>query len=118
MKVYVYYNLHKKVFSIKSCDTKKVIAHSGSVVLSDAVFKVSKAGRERVLREKQKNVHAGVQGELVVLNNKDFTHKPSKVKEATYNPYLYESFVDKETKKPIDKASTVFLKDKRIYYWS
>lgn len=117
-KVYVYFNLHKKIFSMRSCNTKKVIGYSNSIVLSNVTFKVSKAGRERVLREKRKNVHAGVQGELFAIDFKGFNYKPEEMKEATYNPYLYDSFVDKETKEPLSQADTVLLKDKRILYWS
>ena len=117
-KVYVYFNLHKKTFSIRSCDTKKVIGYSDSVVLSNVTFKVSEAGRKRVLQEKRKNVHAGVEGVLFAFDNKEFNYRPTEMKEATYNPYLYKSFVDKETKEPITQADTVFLKDKRILYWS
>lgn len=34
----------------------------GKVVLSDATFKVSQAGRKRAVREKRRNVHAWVEG--------------------------------------------------------
>jgi len=40
----------------------KVIDHVLGLALKDATFKVSRAGRERVIREQRKNVHAGVQG--------------------------------------------------------
>ena len=118
MKVFVYFNLHKKLFSIRSEDTKRVIYHTDSVILSDAIFKVSQAGRQRVLKEQRKNVHAGVKGVLFAFDNKEFNYKPKELKEATYNPYLYKSFVDKETKEPLTQAHTVFLKDKQIFYWS
>lgn len=68
MKVFVYFNLHKKVFSVRAMEGEnkgRVIAHTTTVELRDAVFKVSQAGRERVLKEKRKNVHAGVQGQWV-----------------------------------------------------
>ena len=63
MKVYVYFNLHKRCFSVKALEGQAkglVIAYANDVVLFDPVFKVSKAGRDRVLRERKKNVHAGV----------------------------------------------------------
>lgn len=67
MKVFVYFNLHRKLWSVKALDGKargKVIAHCERVIVRGASFKVSEAGRQRVLREGRKNVHAGIVGEL------------------------------------------------------
>jgi hypothetical protein len=65
MRVEVYYNLHKKCFSIRHKGI--VISHANTVKLADVTFVVRKAGRERVLREKKKNVHAFVRGNLLPL---------------------------------------------------
>ncbi len=45
----VYYNLHKKCLSIML--RGKVLQHSTEFFLKDVEFKVSQAGRSRVLRE-------------------------------------------------------------------
>jgi len=102
MKVFVYFNLHKKCFSIKALEGAmkgRVIAHRDNVLLFRATFKVSQAGRERVLREKRKNVHAGVCGTWHDSGNDHGTL--SSVKErgelVTYNPYKYTTFVYKYT---------------------
>jgi len=116
MKVFVYFNLHKKVFSIKSLegDTKGlVIGHSRSVRLTNATFKVSEAGRQRVLKEKRKNVHAGVMGEW--FNDPDNDRLILDGNEVTYNPYKFKSFVRKDTLEEIRTASEVQLIDKRIF---
>lgn len=115
--VYVYFNLHKKLFSIRSEKTKRVIHHTSSVVLCDATFKVSQAGRLRVIKEQRKNVHAGVKGTVLAYDVNQFTKDAKSCREATYNPYKYESFVDKLTGEPLDSAEYVFLKDKQIFYW-
>lgn len=65
MRVFVYKNLHKNLWSIKSKDTGKVIGHTHNVWLKNPIFKVSIKGRDRVIREKKKYVHAGVEGELL-----------------------------------------------------
>lgn len=65
MKVFVYWNLHKNLWSVKSLEgfhKGKVIARLSSVNLKNCIFKVSEAGRQRVLQTK--NVHAGVVGYL------------------------------------------------------
>jgi len=107
MKVFVYFNLRKKVWSVRSVRSGLVIDHKNDIILKDAVFKVSEAGRQRVLRDKRKNVHAGVEGELAtdrdinnIINHADLFN----VNQARYNPYKYESFVNLE-EKPVYKAA-------------
>jgi hypothetical protein len=67
--VYVYFQWHKKLWSVRSRKTGRVLYHAAVVLLYDCEFKVSKAGRKRVLKEKRKNVHAGIAGELDWANN-------------------------------------------------
>jgi hypothetical protein len=57
---YVYRNLHRKCWSVRL--RGKVVAHENAVWIMEAQFKVSEPGRQRVLREKRKNVHAYVSG--------------------------------------------------------
>ena len=107
MKVKVYYNLHKNCYSIVSLEKEnygKVIKHSNCVPLFDAQFKVSEKGRQRVLREQKKNVHAYVVGTWV----SEFVPRLP-IKLATYNPYKYSSFVDAHSNKPLAKAKQVLL---------
>jgi len=104
MKVFVYFNLHKKCWSVRSVSTGRVIDHTYHVVLKDPLFKVSPAGRKRVLAERKKNVHAGVQGELAP--NFRGTHVWNRV---TYNPYKYESFVRLFDESRIDFAKYAIL---------
>jgi len=107
MKVKVYFNLHKKLFSIQHKGL--VIAHKTELVLHNAEFRVSEAGRQRVLREKRKNVHAFIVGELA-----DYYAPEGETEDVTYNPYLYDSFVNKKSLTAVRKAGIVWLKDKTI----
>ena len=107
MKVKVYYNLHKNCYSIVSLEKEnygRVIKHENYVPLTNAQFKVSEKGRQRVLREQKKNVHAYVVGTWV----SEFVPRLP-IKLATYNPYKYSSFVDAHSKKPLAKAKAVLL---------
>ena len=66
MKVFIYFNLHRKCFSVKALEGAKkgrVVAHVNDAIVYNPTFKVSEAGRQRVLRERKKNVHAGVVGQ-------------------------------------------------------
>ena len=109
-KVFVYYNLHKHKWSVKDVKTGRVIGHHYEVQLYNATFKVSEAGRARVLKEKRKNVHAGVEGYLttdVLARKMDGTilwESQSERHRVTYDPYKYDTFVTVSDKEPIHKA--------------
>tara|TARA_B100000953_G_scaffold24895_1_gene20338 strand:+ start:52 stop:471 length:420 start_codon:yes stop_codon:yes gene_type:complete len=113
-RVQVYYNLHKKCLSIRY--KGKVIEHAREVTLTDAKFHVSEKGRQRVLKEKRKNVHAYVSGKL--KETFWFTQAPKYVwtakQRVTYNPYKHKSFVDKLTLEPIANAEVVHIQDRLI----
>lgn len=87
-----YFNLHKHLFSVqeKVNGSWKVARHVNFLVLKDVKFKVSEAGRQRVLRERRKNVHGYVLGEELTEYNIDQAGLFS----IFYDPYKYESFVD------------------------
>lgn len=110
MKVFVYFNFHKKTFSIRAMEGQnrgRVIAYSDQVVLRDATFKVSEAGRNRVLKEKRKNVHAGIIG---YYHGKQWcSHDDIPFSLVTYNPYKHKSFVFSYDEHPIHNAEVVKL---------
>ncbi len=64
MTVSVYRNLIKGCWSVRD-KSRKVIGHLDVVHIKNATFSVSEKGRQRVLRVRQKNVHAFVKGELM-----------------------------------------------------
>ena len=114
MKVFVYYNLHKHVWSIKALEGAqkgRVIAHSPTVLLQNAQGKVSEAGRQRVLREKRKNVHAGIVGTLVHREVEGYF--PGL--QVTYNPYKYDSFVYDGFTVPYTGSQFAYLTHKKVY---
>lgn len=102
MLVYVYWNFHKKLWSVKSIKTGKVFAWRKNICLTNCIFKVSEVGRQRVLRERRKNVHAGVIGFITkTIGN---TIIP-----IGYNPYKYSSFINKLNGKPVFSAINVCM---------
>lgn len=111
-EVFVYYNLHRKCFSVKDVKTGLVVAHTDKIELEDVTFKVSEVGRQRVLREKQKNIHAGVRGKFVGTPKYLDYGRP----QATYNPYKYDSFVNTSTEEKLERASRASLANKRVFY--
>lgn len=124
--VFVYWNLHRECWSVKALDGPckgKVIARKSFLALKNVTPKVSEAGRQRVIREKKKNVHAGLVGERVehifgsarelraVLNNQE---------KLRYNPYKYRTFVygNDESPTELTKAcGAMFLPSGEVVGW-
>ncbi len=96
MRVRVYWNLHKDCYSLLNWEPRdpdkgrllKDFPHRNSVELHDVKFIVQPGGHARVLREKRKNVHAYLEGELV---NEDFSISPG-YRPVWYNPYRSNKF--------------------------
>jgi hypothetical protein len=114
MRVQVYYNLHKHVWSVKDKKTGRVIAHLDSILLANCKFIVREGGRQRVIKEKSKNVHAFIEGDW------DGTDSNGSILinvgiSVTYNPYLYDSFVRKKNSKPIKTADVVWMDKRQVF---
>jgi hypothetical protein len=96
-RVYVYWNLHRKLWSVRQAG--KVVDHSHLLSLRDCKFLVGKAGQARVRRERKKNVHAGVSGYL--LEDPCFVDRAvwngcyDKKIWVKYNPYKNDTFVER-----------------------
>lgn len=114
--VRVYWNLNKKCWSVCSKENgNKLLYHTDKFYLSNCFFVVSQKGRERVLREKRKNVHAYVEG--FFDNNLPVPRKSSKTKQITYNPYIASFFFDKKTFEKKEMAKHCwFEKNGEVYY--
>ena len=113
-KRHYYWNLHRSIWS--EMLRSKVIGHHPNVVLYDCEFKVRQSGRERVLRENKKNVHA------FVVSNGD-RHYPDVTPDGlwgnwvtvAYNPFKAGHFYAKASGNAVTKAEIVVLcADKRV----
>ena len=94
-----------------------VRASARQVRLADVEFRVREAGRLRMLRERRKNVHAFAIGRLV-----DFVH-PDETRciepmpgRAVYDPYRFDSFVDRDTRAPVLTAKAVHFDEHGVTY--
>lgn len=111
----VYFNLHSRVWSVKDRQTGRVGVHAPVVVFSyPAKFVVSEAGRQRVLREKRKNVHAFVRADAPFVSEnvelwRDYIDGNGLLIPVSYNPYKGASFYRKDTGAPITEASSVVM---------
>jgi len=113
-KYYIYRNLHKGGFSVRL--RGRVVDYIDSAAVCMGVeFKVSRKGRERVLQEGKKNVHAYVVCEKYYKTNDRswcaFGHFLEKV---TYDPYERDHFINEEGVKR--KGSFMcLLKDEEVF---
>lgn len=136
MKVFIYRNLNRSghIYSIKSLEgisKNRVIGYAPRLIVDNAQLVVSQAGRERVLKTKRKNVHAGVVGDLVMVsgwitrmhnskadfqycNEENFKKNFPVGTPITYNPYKYKTFVNKFTEQPIVRADRVTFSGENV----
>jgi hypothetical protein len=104
-RVKVYRNLTAKCYSVMYRGI--VIAHVDSIRLKNVTFQVSEAGRQRVLREKRKNVHAFIVGNVSMVPALD------KGDRVSYNPYRGEKFT--VNGEPIEQAGEVCLTENGVF---
>jgi hypothetical protein len=91
-------------------DKGRVILHATELSLVNCTFKVSEAGRQRVLSEKRKNVHAGVQGTLL-----DASPVGEHEVKVTYDPYRFSTFVDAKSFKAVHHADSVRFEANAVF---
>lgn len=123
MKVEVYRNLNNGKLSIRCFKTKHIVGHAFKVILMDGYTKVSEKGRQRVLEERQKNVHAFVVGDIADVVGftpykgrrlpqlralESFLLDP-KYSVLYYNPYKTEVFVDSLGEPAKDKYHKIVI---------
>lgn len=106
-----YYNPHKHCLSVRHKGL--VVNHTQEIALENVKFVVSQAGRQRVLREQRKCVHAFVRGEIREMSFADRNAWGHVIK---YNPYKYSSFVTKN-EIPVKGAKMVAIFGKKIVAW-
>lgn len=130
MRFQIYCNIRKKTLSVKALEGPfkgRVVAGVERMLLADAEFRVSEAGRQRVINSGHKNVHAGVIGRpiavwgAVVRDDLDpATHEGLgasinniwpvfRGERVSYNPFKTRTFVRAGTRKKVSTAKRVLL---------
>ena len=129
MRYEAYYNLHKQCLSARPIGG--YVKHYQFLCMKDVKFAVQPAGRQKVLREQKKNVHAFVRGDLVTWSphrkegefyqpmdmeiSAERFREDERYDEVTYNPYKYDSFVRKHNGEPIHEAPHTWVIGKHIF---
>lgn len=127
-RIETYYNLHKGCLSFREIGGR--VQHAEAVHLTDVNFAVQPAGRQKVLSENRKNVHAFVRGEpnfIVRLGDEIAASSLDSwlaikggsiwenARRVTYNPYRYETFVYEDSGEAVLFANEVIILGKKIW---
>jgi hypothetical protein len=110
-QTFVYRNLHQKCFSLRKAG--KVYGYANSLFARDVTFKVSEAGRKRVLETRRKNVHAGILSPEIITDSAiieaEFIRDYSQLTKVSYNPYRAPGFFILDSGKIISGSEKVYL---------
>ena len=109
MKVDIYRNLNipkddLSKWSVLNRDTRRVVDRVQTAHVTDVKFIVQPAGRKRVLKEKRKNVHAFVRGNLT-----DDRFMSIGLVKVVYDPYEHDYFYR------IDTGEAIYEWDKVLF---
>lgn len=104
LKYRIYWNLHKKIWSLQNCKTGRVCNHVEAFTLYDAKFVVRKAGQAKVRQEGKKNVHAFAVGTGGCHKGVATRYDGRPV---TYNPYKNDTFVFADTGEPVTDVHVI-----------
>ena len=139
-RVKVYYNLQKDCLSVIDAETGLLYCHAHRVELHNAKFRVQLAGRNRVVKEKRKNVHAYIVGDCHDIGEVSkerhrlvrgkvekydicqckgtmwceecIPESAEQFRHATYNPYKHDTFVDDVSGESLFKSERVVVRDR------
>ena len=111
--VRVYRNVTRNCFSVEQKVNKrwKVLAHVPCLYLTNVEYKVSEASRQRVLKEKRKNVHARLIGYISSVRSLEdaIVWGDMTFNRVWYNPYLTDSFKLQTKQTTITQSYGAFL---------
>jgi hypothetical protein len=113
--VQVYRNLNRpgRTYSVRDKRTGLVVDRSGSVALSNVVFRVQPGGQRRARSSGHRNVHAFAEGTPM-------SERPpvaeAQWRRATYNPFAHAGFVDCATGAVLTAAAMVVLDERGLFY--
>lgn len=110
-KFYIYRNLHTGGFSIRHKGL--VIQRSNYIIGNNVTFKVNELGRQRVIQEKRKNVHAFSVCESYSIMETGSLVEVDNLPAISYNPYKSSNFVCNN--KTINAATAVLFFEGKCY---
>lgn len=115
-EVRIHYNRTKGMLSINELSPRgwKLARHTSRVVLRDVRFVVSECGRQWVLKNKKRHVHAWVFGTLITEDTKPDLTDLGGLSVVRYNPYRAGYFHNQDLR-PVYTADYVYIEGDAIW---
>jgi hypothetical protein len=112
-RVRIYRNLNNGRMSIqaKINGSWKVVGHVLDAVLQEVKFHISESGRQRVIRDGCKNVHAW--GEGILVGEVDASVDAPI--DLAYNPYTNSTFIERGTSHPITTCNFLIVQANQVF---
>lgn len=112
-EVRVYRNLNNGKISLQTKQHKGwiVAGHITDCILKSVNFHVSESGRQRVIAQSTKNVHAWGQGTLIA----QFDATVAAPISLAYNPYVNATFVDQASQQSICRCRYLVVRDNAVW---
>ena len=133
MRVRLYRNLSPKyrkqrawsIMAMEGPRKRRVIDIVDAAIIRDATFVISEAGRQRVIRDQSRNVHAFVDGKLLKtfpvnslpkdVDGDDLLPGDQVDVRIGYNPYTYTSFMREDCEEPVERSRLVIAAPEGVY---
>ena len=114
--VRVFKNWTRDCYSIMQDGVLK--ASASQVRLSDVEFLVRASGRDRMLRDARRNVHAYAVGLLIDFVHPCESRRLERVngRRVDYDPFKASSFLDKDSEERVGAASTAHFDEDGVTY--
>ncbi len=107
----IYRNLQNGTMSLQQKINKSwlVVGHVTNVAIESPKFYISQSGKNRVIRERRKNVHAWAEGKLLGI-----TANSTNLEEIYYCPYSSNNFSWKKTGESIEFTNLLVVIDNQV----
>ena len=114
--VRVFRNLTHGCYSI--LQNGRLKASARQVLLCDVEFRVRESGRQRMLKDNARNVHAFAVGRLIDYVHAEDSRELALIdgRTVTYNPHQLALFYDEQTLIPVISAEVVHLGEEGVLY--
>lgn len=112
-EVRIYRNLNNHRISVQVRQDKawRVVGHITDCVLANVHFHISEKGRQRVIKESTKNVHAWASGKLIAQFDDSI---PTPV-DLSYNPYQNKTFVERSSQREVVDCRYLAVRDNLVF---
>ena len=112
-RIRIYRNLNNGRMSIQQKPERSwlVTGHVTDCIIRDVRFHISESGRQRVINDRRKNVHAWGEGILIAQAEPDIFAPV----ELAYDPYTNRSFIQRGTSHAIAACRYLVVRGNRVF---